>query len=161
YTITGSESGITVKPAAPATLTFLTEPSNVTAGQAITPAVKVELLDQFGNVATNSSAAVTMALANNPTGATLGGTTTVHAIKGVATFSNLTVTVAGTGYTLKATEGALSTTSTAFNVTAAAPAGVDIHGQPSDSVIGQAIRPAVTVVDAYGNTVITSNQAVT
>jgi hypothetical protein len=48
-------------------------------------------------------------------------------------------------------------------VVAAAPAGVDIHGQPSNVVAGQPIEPAVTVavVDAYGNTVTDSNALVT
>jgi hypothetical protein len=163
YPITGSENGITVTPAAPTTLSFLAEPSNVTAGQPITPHVKVELLDAFGNVASNSSAPVTLALAMNPSGATLGGTTTVNAVNGVATFSNLTLNKAGNNYQLKANEGTLIANSTLFNVTAAAPAGVDIHGQPSNCVVGHAISPAVTVavVDAYGNTVTDSDQAVT
>jgi hypothetical protein len=43
-----------------------------------------------------------------------------------------------------------------------APAGVDIHGQPHDAVVGQLIGPvAVAVVDASGNTVPGSNQLVT
>ena len=41
-----------------------------------------------------------MALANNPSGATLGGTLTVTAQDGVADFSDLTLNEAGTGYTL-------------------------------------------------------------
>jgi hypothetical protein len=162
-TITGREAGITVLPAAPASVAFLTQPSNVVAGQAISPAVRVELLDAFGNLATNSGASVTLSLANNPGGATLGGTTTLNAVQGVATFSTLTLDKAGTGYTLRAASGALAAQSTAFNVTAAAPAGVDIHAQPTDTAVGQAIHPAVTVnvVDAYGNTVLDSDQAVT
>src|SRR5262249_50160021 len=117
----------------------------------------------FGNVATNSTASVSVALANNPGAATLSGTTTVQAVNGVATFSNLSLNKAGTGYTFKATQGALMATSTAFNVTAAGPASVDIQEQPADTVAGQAISPAVTVivVDAYGNTVESSDQAVT
>jgi uncharacterized repeat protein (TIGR01451 family) len=163
-TITGRETGIRVAPAAPASLLFLTQPSSVVAGQPITPAVRVELLDAFGNVATNSTASVTVALANNPGAATLGGTTTVNAVGGVATFNNLSLTTAGTGYTLLASRGMLpAATSNAFNVTAAAPAGVDIRGQPGDTVVGRAISPAVkvVVVDAFGNTVTTSSAAVT
>jgi hypothetical protein len=153
----------TVNPAAPAALTYLTEPSNVTAGHAITPAVQVALFDRFGNLATNSTVSVTMSLANNPGGATLSGTRTVPAVNGVATFSTLTLTVAASGNTLKATDGGLSVTSTAFSVAAGAPAGVDIHGQPSNTVVGRAIDPGVrvVVVDAFGNTVTTSDRAVT
>jgi hypothetical protein len=38
-------------------------------------------------------------------------------------------------------------------------AGVDIHGQPSNAVVGQPISPAITVavVDAKGNTITTNN----
>ena len=37
--------------------------------------------------------------------------------------------------------------------------GVDIHGQPSNAVVGQPISPAITVavVDAKGNTITTNN----
>jgi hypothetical protein len=165
-TLTGSKTGITVTPAAPASVVFLTQPSNVAAGQAIAPAVQVEILDAFGNVVTTCTAAVKVALANNPGGATLGGTTTVNAVSGVATFNNLTLNVAGTGYTLKASSGTLTkATSTAFNVTAAAPApaGVDKNGQPGNAVVGQPVTPAntVVVVDADGNTVTRSDRAVT
>ena len=40
-----------------------------------------------------------------------------------------------------------------------APSGVDIHGQPSNAVVGQPISPAITVavVDAKGNTITTNN----
>jgi hypothetical protein len=39
------------------------------------------------------------------------------------------------------------------------PFGVDIHGQPSNAVVGQPISPAITVavVDAKGNTITTNN----
>ena len=41
-----------------------------------------------------------MAIGTNPGGGTLSGTTTVAAVAGVATFSNLSINKAGTGYTL-------------------------------------------------------------
>jgi hypothetical protein len=44
-------------------------------------------------------------------------------------------------------------------VSASDPAGVDIHGQPSNAVVGHSISPAITVavVDAKGNTITTNN----
>ena len=41
--------------------------------------------------------------------------------------------------------------------------GVDIHGQPSNAVVGQTISPAITVavVDANGNTIPTGTAPVT
>ena len=51
---------------------------------------------------------VTLALATNPNGATLGGTLAVNASAGVATFAGLTLDKAGTGATLRATGTGLS-----------------------------------------------------
>ncbi len=51
-------------------------------------------------------------------GGTLSGTLTVASARGVATFSNLSVNNAGTGYTLTAAAPLLtSATSAAFNIT--------------------------------------------
>ena len=57
-------------------------------------------------------------LANNPTGATLGGTLTVTASQGVATFANLTINKIGSGYTLRvSSSGLTSATSNPISVT--------------------------------------------
>ena len=61
---------------------------------------------------------MTLTLASNPSGAALSGTNPVTASGGVATFSNLSVNLAGTGYTLGASSASLTgATSTSFNVT--------------------------------------------
>ncbi len=79
--------------------------------------LQVEALDPYGNLDTNFSGSVTIALANNPTGAALGGTTTVAASQGVADFSSLTINKVGQGYTLGATgSGLTAATSPAFDV---------------------------------------------
>lgn len=117
--MTGTDSGINVIPGALTQLVFLQQPSNSTVGAVISPAVTVEELDKFGNVlTTDSSSQITVAFGTNAGSATLGGTLTETVSKGVATFSNLTVSAVGTGYTLVASEGTLSSSaSTAFNVT--------------------------------------------
>lgn len=98
---------------------FTQQPSNVTVAAAITPAVRVTIQDDAGNTATSSTAAVTLAIGANPGGATLSGTTTVNAVNGVATFSNLSLNNAGTGYTLTAAASGLTgATSSTFNVLA-------------------------------------------
>ena len=77
-----------------------------------------------------------MALANNPTGATLGGTLSVTASHGVATFSGLTLTKAASGYTLQVSSSGLSgATSSAITVTPAAATQVVITQQPPASVV--------------------------
>ncbi len=144
-------------------LVFSVAPSNVNPGSSITPAVVVTAQDTFGNTATSFSGAtapVTVALAANPGGATLSGTTTVNAVNGVATFNNLSLNVPDTGYTLKATSGTLaSVTSGAFAVNSSLPASLAITTQPTSTTAQttmQAIQ--VTVKDAQGN-VVTSDTA--
>ena len=126
YTLTASASGLTgstsgafaVVAAPPAMLSFTVQPSNTTVGEVISPAVKVAVRDSMGNLVTASTDNVTVALSGaGPAGAQLGGTTTVSAGGGVATFSTLTVDSAGAGYTLTATAADLaSATSIAFAV---------------------------------------------
>ena len=51
-----------------------------------------------------SAATLTLNLGNNPGGSTLGGVLTVKAVNGVATFTGLTMSKIGVGYTLLAAE---------------------------------------------------------
>lgn len=118
--MTGTASGITVTPAAATHLGFLQQPTAAVAGAAISPAVRVALLDQYGNiVTTDNTDAVTLAFGSNPSGAALSGGGPVTVVQGVATFTGLSVNNAGTGYTLAASSGTLAgATSAAFNVSA-------------------------------------------
>ncbi|HRQ78639.1 MAG TPA: putative metal-binding motif-containing protein [Gemmatimonadaceae bacterium] len=62
--------------------------------------------------------AVTILLGTNPAGATLEGTLTVNAVAGIATFTDVSLDAVGSGFTLVATSGSLtSATSVAFDVT--------------------------------------------
>src|SRR5207244_3195625 len=77
-------------------------------------------LDPLGNTDVSFTGDVTVSLGTNPGGGFLGGTLTVGAVNGVASFGDLTVSSAGTGYTLVASgpvSGAKSATSTAFDLT--------------------------------------------
>ncbi len=97
-------------------LAFLQQPSNVIAGEPIAPAITVRILDEFGNQ-TGSAATVALAIGTNPGGATLGGTTSLAAQNGVASFGNITLNAGGNGYTLLASATGLGgDTSAAFNV---------------------------------------------
>lgn len=109
----------------PSKLAFSVQPVNTGSGAIIAPAVKVTIQDTNGNPVTSAINTITMAIANNPASGTLSGTLTVAAVGGVATFSNLSLNNAGTGYTLRATSGSLTAaTSEGFNVTAQATAPV-------------------------------------
>jgi streptogramin lyase len=115
YTLAASVGGLgdgvtgtfTVTPAAATQLAITQQPPATVSSN--TPFGLVAVVeDQFGNVVTSASNDVTVALAANPGGATLGGATTVVAVDGVVTFSNLTLNKRGTGYTLKLSSAGLT-----------------------------------------------------
>ena len=149
-------STITVT-ARPATrLAFTTQPANAAAGQPLAP-VRVTVQDEIGGTVTTATNNVTLELADNPDNVTLGGTLTVAAVAGVATFNDLSLTRAGTGYTLRATAGSLSPAlSSPFAITSGPGAALGMAVQPSGSAqsgLPLAQAPAVQIRDAHGNPV--------
>jgi hypothetical protein len=117
--------------------------------------VVVTARDAVGNVDPTFTGNVAMAISagTGTAGAALTGGTPVAAAAGVATFANLSINLAGTGYTLRATSGALTAgVSTAFNVTAGAATKLVFKVGPSTASAGLAIAPAVQVAaqDALG-----------
>src|SRR5206468_5927342 len=88
---------------------------------------QVSAQDGAGNTDANFAGSVTIALGTNPSGGTLSGTTTVTAVNGVATFSNVRIDRAGNGYTLQAAaSGLTAATSAAFNVATPPPPGITL-----------------------------------
>jgi hypothetical protein len=145
-------------------LAFTVQPSNATAGSAIAPAVQVTARDAAGNVASGFSGTITIALGANPGGGTLSGTTSVSAVNGVATFSNLTITKAAAGYTLTAAASGLTgATSASFSVSAGAASALVFTVQPSNTETATSISPAVkvTAFDTYGNTATSFRGSIT
>ena len=125
YSLTASDGSLSVKssafnvaPGAPTQLAFTQSPANSTLGSPLSPQPKVAVEDAEGNVVTADSSSVDLALGGGTSGATLGGTVSAPASGGVAGFSGLTVSLAGTGYRLAASDGGLTAATTAaFNVT--------------------------------------------
>jgi virginiamycin B lyase len=113
----GVTNTITVTPAAASQLVITTQPpATVKLNTGFGFQASIE--DQYGNVVTTASNTVSVAFANNPTGATLGGTLSVTASQGVAAFSNLTINKTGSGYMLQVSSSGLSSATTnPFNVT--------------------------------------------
>lgn len=114
-----SQLAVTLTPVVPlptgATLSFSAPPVDSLAKATMAP-VRVSVLDGAGAIVGDANAPITLALGNAP-GATLAGTLTVDAVAGVATFADLSIDVAGSGYTLSASSpGAGSVTSGPFNV---------------------------------------------
>jgi hypothetical protein len=101
----------------PLALAFGQQPTSTGVGQTIS-AITVRVVDQSGFLISNSTAPISIAIDNNPSGGNLSGTLTVAAVGGIATFSDLSIDTAGNGYTLVATSGGfVATTSSAFNIT--------------------------------------------
>jgi hypothetical protein len=102
----------------PTHLVFRVPPTGTVAGATIAPAVQVAAATSSGSIDTTYSNNVTVAIGANPASGSLGGTRTVSAVAGVATFNTLFITTAGNGYTLVATSSTLSSaTSGSFNIT--------------------------------------------
>ena len=109
-------------------LAFTVQPASAAAGDIITPAIQVAARDTLGNVDLDFTGNVTVALGANATGATLGGTRTVAAVSGVASFGDLIVDKTGT-YTLNANAaGATTAASAAFAITEPVAASVRVRG---------------------------------
>src|SRR5262249_10977850 len=127
-------------------LAFVQQPTNANGGATITPAVAVDVEDALGNRVTNATNSITVAIGTNANNGTLGGTKTVAATSGLATFSTLDVDSAGTGYTLTASAtGLTSATSGAFTISVGPPAKLGFRVQPTNTPGGATITPAVQV----------------
>jgi hypothetical protein len=164
YTLVASRVGLpdaasgsfAVTAGPPVALAYLVEPSTAVAGSHIAPPIQVAVVDGFGNTVTNSSATIDIQVANNPSGDTLAGTTTVGAVQGIATFSGLSLNKSGTGYTLLASaSGLTSVTSQGFTVLPGPPIKLAFTVEPTDTDPLTVIAPPVqvTVLDAFDNIV--------
>ncbi|HEY7684607.1 MAG TPA: hypothetical protein VH833_00745 [Gemmatimonadales bacterium] len=104
--ITGSQL-VTVSAGVADHLAFIQQPSTVTQGLTMTPAVVVVVQDSFNNVVATSTDLITLSIQNNPGQANLGGTTSQNATAGFAVFSDLSLDSPGSGYTLGASVSGL------------------------------------------------------
>jgi hypothetical protein len=134
-------------------LAVAAQPSGVTAGSPFN--LRVEANNKSGGLAAGFDGTMTIALANNPGGSTLGGTLTVTAENGEATFPNLWLNHTGGGYTFVVTAGlSVSMTTGPVVVAPAAPARAVIFDEPPAALAVDApIGLGVVVVDAFGNVV--------
>ncbi len=136
-------------------------PSSIDVGTTFTMVVSAE--DALGNVDTSYDAPITLTLAANPGNATLGGTLEIGATNGIATFSDLTVSQPGVGYTiLAAATGLTSATTAGFDVTAP-PASLLVLATPppSELTAGAGFGLVVDAKDDEGHIVTTYNSTVT
>ena len=90
-------------------------PGSVAVGATFNMTVSIE--NSQGEVDTAFDGDVTVNLASNTGGAALGGTLTVTAANGVATFTGLTVNKTGNSYEFEATSGPATSAPATINVT--------------------------------------------
>jgi hypothetical protein len=111
----GASPTVTVAAGPAAKLGFVQAPSDAFVGSAMTPAVTVQVQDQFGNPVSQSGVSVTL----TPSAGTIAsGASASTSGAGLATFSGITINATALGITLSASATGLSTaTSSAFNVT--------------------------------------------
>ncbi len=146
------------KTGTPAKLAFITQPGGGAAGSVLSTQPVVAIQDSDGNTVTSSVLPVKLTITSGSggSGSALLGRSTVNAINGVATFRDLFIIKAGTGYTVTAACGNLTpATSTSFAISPGAAAKLVFTIQPSGGVAGSpfATQPEVIVQDNYGNTV--------
>ncbi len=125
-------SSLTLVTDVPNGLGLLSQPATATIGRPMSPALVFNVVDNSNNtVVTDNTQLVTLAIASGPEGATLSGTTTVRVVNGLATFTNVSVNLAGT-YVLVAVGGDLTPIDT--NPIEVAPVvigrGIAIHREP-------------------------------
>ncbi len=120
-------------------------------------ALAVGALYPSGQVDATFTGPISLSLGNNPGSATLGGTSTVNAVNGVASFAGLTLDQPGVGYAVQIQSGLipLITTTAAIEVT---PPGIAsqlvIASQPAASgPVGSPINLVVDVEDGRGTVV--------
>ncbi|EDY19316.1 outer membrane protein [Chthoniobacter flavus Ellin428] len=122
---------------APQKLAFGTQPGSTGVGSAISPAVTVQVQDQFGNLVTSNTSTVTISSSNT---SFVGSTLSVAAVGGLATFNALKPSTSGANKTLVASSAGLtSATSNPFTVSMSLTAPTSVwktvlYGPSSDFV---------------------------
>ena len=122
-------------------------PGQVIAGASF--GVEIEAEDPAGQVDPAFSGSVTLAMGNDPTGATLGGTLTVTASHGVAVFDGLSIDQLGTGYTFTiGSKPFASVTTDPFDIIADPhPGSGTFYPVPTDA----SLRAAIAAADSNGD----------
>ena len=153
-------TGFSVSPGGVAKAAFSQDPVSATGGGLLSPQPIVSLTDAGGHNPADGGVALSITPGTGAPGATLtcGSNDSVSSSGGVATFSNCSIDRAGQGYTLTATSGSASSTSTAFDVGLGGPAQLAFGIEPGGGTGGSAWteQPVVLVEDAGGNQLPTS-----
>ncbi len=145
-------------------LSFIVQPSATNVDSTVSPPVRVQLVDQFGNSVEEASVSITVALSSG-SGALTGSNTEVSNSLGIAEFDSVIVNTIGTKE-LEATSAGLSadTSSTFEIVNAGTLTSFLVERAPSGSIssktAGQTFNIKLTALDGTATTVTTFNGTV-
>ncbi len=151
--LTNDSTAFKITNGAAAQLFIVQQPSiTTTAGVAFVQQPIVQVVDQFGNTVSNSTATITARASSG----TLLGTTNVSAdgVHGTATYTSLAATAAGTLHLIFSSTGLNPTNSVNITNSAAATTQLLITpaiASPQFSTAPFAPSPVITVADQYGN----------
>ncbi|MCG8373730.1 MAG: T9SS type A sorting domain-containing protein, partial [Balneolales bacterium] len=155
---------LTMIPGTQDSLSFVQQPSATNVDSIISPPVRVQLVDQFGNEVEEAGISVTVALSSGA--GILSGvlTETTNAV-GIAEFDSLIVDEIGTKELEATSTGLSSDSSSAFEiVNAGTLTGFLVERSPSGTIsskfAGQTFNIALTAIDGTSTTVTTFNGTV-
>ena len=138
-------------------LVFSAQPGSATAGSTFGQQPVVEIEDANGNLITSGSdSTINVTMSITAGGGSLQGTTTVAAIGGIASFTDLRIDASGT-HTLRAAgtvaiNGAIGADSGTFNVSPAAADRIAFTAAPTSSTAGvESSNITATLKDQFGN----------
>ena len=134
----------------PTKLAYTAGPATPIAAGGSSGAITVALEDAAGNVATTNSTAVVTLTVTGPAGYTQGTAPMATVVNGVATFTALTPTIAGS-YTYTASASGFTSAVATEVVNAGAVATVTVTGLPTFTAPQMSGMATVTVSDSYGN----------
>jgi len=145
-------------------LIFTQQPVITNINSVITPAVRVQIVDQFGNEVQTSGINVAIAL-NSGTGSLTGTSPIATNSLGIASFEDLEIDDVGAKTLITTSSGLDSKISSSFNiVNAGVLTGFTVQRVPSGNIsaktAGQTFNTLLTAVDGTGTTVTTFNGTV-
>ena len=171
YTLSAKATGLTsatssslvLSPGVATRLVVTAQPGGATNSTAFTSQPTVTVQDSSGNTVTMSTAMITLVVSSG-NGTLACAANPLHAVSGIATFTDCSITGATGSYTLTASSSPLSSVTTvSFVLSPGAPTKFAVTTQPAGAFTGIAFttQPKFTVQDASGNTVPTATGPVT
>lgn len=146
-------------------LIFVQQPSTTNIDSSITPAVRVQLVDQFGNSIEQSGVDISIALSPESSGNLNQSTSIETNALGISEFDTLTIDAIGTKRLVSTSTGLNSDTSSTFDIVNAGTLTSFLieripSGNISSKTAGQTFSIKITAIDGTSTTVTTFNGTV-